>query len=143
MQLNHTLRFFFIQLALLMNYRNAPFKHIQHLYIASQAPVIDQIGFRRDGAGIYGYIFCLCPVHPQHIMPAVDGAGKTAAGCHTFLPPSSQNLSFYRYPTGSRHLMDRFPLALGIKSNHPRLSLPRDSLFRISALVITRLWLEI
>jgi len=36
MQLNHTLRFFFIQLALLMNYRNAPFKHIQHLYIASQ-----------------------------------------------------------------------------------------------------------
>ena len=62
---------------------------------------------------------------------------------HLSLIHISQNLSFYRYPTGSRHLMDRFPLALGIKSNHPRLSLPRDSLFRISALVITRLWLEI
>jgi len=30
MQLNHTLRFFFIQLALLMNYRNAPKIYIQN-----------------------------------------------------------------------------------------------------------------
>ena len=57
------------------------------------------------------------------------------------LPLEAIETSF-RY-TGPRHLMDRFPFALGIKSNHPRLSFPRDSLFLISALVMTRLWLEI
>ena len=56
------------------------------------------------------------------------------------LPLEAIETSF-RY-TGPRHLMDKFPFALGMKSNHPRLSFPRDSLFLISALVMTRLWLE-
>ena len=39
--------------------------------------------------------------------------------------------------------MERLPFALGIKSNQPLVSFPRDNLFLISALVITKLLFEI
>lgn len=46
------------------------------------------------------------------------------------------------YDVGPLHLMERLPFVLGIKSNHPRLSFPKDSLLRISAFVMTSIWLE-
>ena len=55
----------------------------------TQAPVIDQIQLTGHRRRIGRYVLALRPVHPQLIMPIPDGAGKTAAGCHSshpFLP---------------------------------------------------------
>lgn len=64
MQLNHTLRFFFIQLALLMNYRNAPLFYLPHLLFSFSAYM--------PGCGIQVNTLHLICYYPEIVLSQIN-----------------------------------------------------------------------